>query len=85
MYFCHNVAPATGYTGVGYSTGPVGTLETTTSWFVCMNDYGDPNGEGSPNPTRWIWTEMDYPHGVWGWIPDKQITSDTDPIPDCFD
>ncbi|MFJ6893829.1 hypothetical protein [Streptomyces hokutonensis] len=61
----------------------VGYMNSTTSWFLCRDDYGDLNGEYN-NPghgSRWIYTEAD--NGQWGFMNDKNISSETNPLEEC--
>ncbi|AXG76744.1 hypothetical protein DVK44_02565 [Streptomyces paludis] len=58
-------------------------MYTTTSWFTgrsyCAGGNYD-NGTTSPHPYRWIYTQAD--NGQWGWMSDKDISSETNPLPD---
>jgi hypothetical protein len=83
VYYCYNIAPTpVWYTAFG--TPQVGTLESDPSWFACKIDDGEFNGEtNGPHPRRWLWTKADTPAGTWGWVPDDQIYSETDPVPNC--
>jgi hypothetical protein len=57
-------------------------MNSTTSWFLCRDDYGDLNGEfSSTHGRRWIYTEAD--NGQWGFMSDKNISSETDPLVEC--
>ncbi|MGW2768526.1 hypothetical protein [Streptomyces sp. NPDC001275] len=49
------------------------------SWFVCKFDGGQ--NHGGPHPTRWVYTQAD--NGVWGWMSDNDIASETNPLPSC--
>ncbi|EYT81167.1 hypothetical protein [Streptomyces sp. PsTaAH-124] len=82
-YYCRNTAPTAVYGGPNY-LNQVGTLNTSTSWFVCRDDGGAPNGETGPHPTRWLYVVADSPHGKIGWVPDKHIISETDPVEPCW-
>jgi hypothetical protein len=78
-YWCHNVNTAA-YIPASYDDS-VGSLDSNPSWFACKTDSGAWNGEGSPHPYRWVWTEAD--DGEWGWVPDSDIIDETNPIPYC--
>jgi hypothetical protein len=83
-YYCRNNAPTAVYQAATVGSGQVGTLQTSTSWFLCKFDGGENNGS-RPHPTRWLYTQADNPRGVWGYVPDKQVISETDSIPTwCF-
>lgn len=87
VYWCNNTAPTAVYVSSSYTYGggQKGTLTSSTSWFACKVDNGDYNGEANgPHPYRWLLTEADTPAGVWGWVPDKHIISETNPVPNCY-
>ncbi|MEU6389369.1 hypothetical protein [Streptomyces sp. NPDC046939] len=77
--YCHNVygAPVYGsYDGTGQV---VGRMYTTYSWFSCRLDKG--GYVGGPHPYRWLLTKAD--NGVWGWMKDTSISSETDSVIPC--
>ncbi len=78
-FYCYNVAGTPVYAHTTAGEQPIGTLYTGTNWFVCSLDYGD--YVGGPHPYRWLYTEAD--NGVWGWVRDTDIYSETDPIAAC--
>lgn len=62
----------------------VGHMYSTTSWFIERSDCTSglyANGESAPHPYRWIWTKAD--NGQWGWMSDKDISNETNPLPDA--
>ncbi|MER6441935.1 hypothetical protein ABT275_37220 [Streptomyces sp. NPDC001185] len=82
VFYCNNLAgePIHEFPDRG---NVVGYMNSTTSWFLCRDDYGDLNGEYN-NPShakRWIYTEAD--NGQWGFMNDKNISSETDPLTEC--
>lgn len=84
-YYCYNVSPTPVYGDVSLNAAQVGTLLSDPSWFLCKYDGGGFNGETSgPHPYRWLQTIADSPSGQWGWVPDKKIYSETNPVPNCF-
>lgn len=86
-YWCNNTAPTGVYESISYTygRGQVGTLKSNPSWFICKTDDGEYNGEANgPHPYRWLLTEADTPAGVWGWVPDKHVISETNPLPNCW-
>jgi hypothetical protein len=84
VFFCRNVAPQPVYAGDRTTSPRVGTLTSSTSWFICVSDIGENNGS-RPHPNRWLYTLADTPSGAWGYVPDKLVISETDSIPNiCF-
>jgi hypothetical protein len=59
----------------------VGKMYTTTSWFDCRDEDGNP-WVGGPHPYRWEFTQAD--NGAWGWMKDTSIISETNPLPICI-
>ncbi|HVV22801.1 MAG TPA: hypothetical protein VHF06_25420 [Pseudonocardiaceae bacterium] len=80
-YYCHNVGGIPVYNSE--FTAVVGYLNSTTSWFACRIDYGPANGEGSPHPNRWLWTLGDTSDEAWGYVSDKDIYDETNPVHAC--
>lgn len=80
-FYCENLPGAEIYTDESWPE-PADHLRTTTSWFLCKQDDGPPNGEEHPHPNRWLYTLGDD-NGEWGFVSDIDIHSETDPIPNC--
>ena len=80
---CYNTPGTPVYGGtVSDPRGQVGTLIYGVNWFACRTDSGDYNGEaGGPHPYRWLWTQAD--NGAWGWVSDKNISSETNSVTAC--
>ncbi|MET7355223.1 MULTISPECIES: hypothetical protein [Streptomyces] len=81
VFYCNNLAgePIHEFPDRG---NVVGYMNSTTSWFLCRDDYGDFNGEWNPShASRWIYTLAD--NGQWGFMNDKNISSETDPLTEC--
>ncbi|MET9670833.1 hypothetical protein ABZY19_36690 [Streptomyces sp. NPDC006475] len=86
-WWCNNVGGAGVYRweGVdGTTKRLVGRMNTTTSWFNGRSDcnhpiYNNGSGAGAPHPYRWIYTQAD--NGEWGWMSDKDIYNETNPLP----
>lgn len=79
--YCQNSPGAPVFYGPSYNSPQVGTMNTTNSYFFCRTDQGDPNGESAPHPYRWEFTQAD--NGAWGFMPDRYISSETDPLEVC--
>ncbi len=85
-WWCNNVGGAGVYRweGVdGTTRRLVGRMNTTTSWFEGRSDcqmYANGSGAGAPHPYRWIYTQAD--NGQWGWMSDKDIYNETNPLPE---
>ncbi|MEW2291267.1 hypothetical protein ABZ719_00965 [Streptomyces sp. NPDC006743] len=78
-YYCHNVYGAAVYNGFDNPGPIVGRMYTTYSWFSCRVDNGA--YVGGPHPYRWLLTKAD--NGVWGFMKDTSISSETDPVIPC--
>jgi hypothetical protein len=84
-WYCNNVPGAQVYGTVGDNhvypdpSTVVGSLNSSPSWFYCKED--NQAWVGGPHPTRWLMTVAD--NGRLGFVKDTDISSETDPVPDC--
>jgi hypothetical protein len=76
-WWCNNRVPTLIYASSGEV---IDRLWTNPSWFICRSDNG--GHVGGPHPNRWEWTQGDD-HGLWGWVKDIDIASETNPLPVC--
>ncbi|GII86661.1 hypothetical protein Ssi03_46510 [Sphaerisporangium siamense] len=76
-WWCVNAYGAPVYLpGTAY---PTASLTTTKTAFVCRVE-GSRNNTGR-HPYRWEWTQAS--NGLWGWVRDGDIASETDTLPVC--
>lgn len=80
-WYCNNTAPVIVYERPTTLSDPAGTVLTTTSRFICRGE-GQPHHQG-PHFNRWEKVPTDEPPGSWGWMLDSQISSETNPLPEC--
>ncbi|MEU0006868.1 hypothetical protein ABZ079_21975 [Streptomyces sp. NPDC006314] len=78
-YYCYNVYAAKVYDNFDGTGKVVGYMYTTYSWFSCRLDKGA--YVGGPHPYRWLMTKAD--NGVWGFMKDTSISSETNPVISC--
>ncbi|MET9364510.1 hypothetical protein ABZX93_26825 [Streptomyces sp. NPDC006632] len=78
-YYCHNAYGAAVYDSFDHPGKVVGRMYTTYSWFSCRIDKGA--YVGGPHPYRWLMTKAD--NGVWGFMKDTSISSETNPVISC--
>ncbi|MGQ4390242.1 hypothetical protein [Streptomyces sp. SAS_270] len=83
-WWCNNVSGAAVYepaptNGVPHADVVVGHMYSNPSWFVCYREDGP--YVGGPHPYRWVFTKAD--NGVWGYMKDTSIYSETNPLPVC--
>jgi hypothetical protein len=85
-WWCNNVSGAPVYGTVGDNhiypdpNTVVGYMYSNPSWFYCKED--DQAWVGGPHSTRWEMTVAD--NGRLGFMKDTAISSETDPLPNCF-
>ncbi|NEA56254.1 hypothetical protein G3I60_19405 [Streptomyces sp. SID13666] len=79
IFWCHNVYRAPVYKTSTTSSGIVGYMYSTNSWFSCRYDYGGYIGGG--HPTRWLFTTAD--NGAHGMMRDTDIYDETDTVQVC--
>jgi hypothetical protein len=85
-WWCNNVSGARVYGTVGDNhiypdpNTVVGYMYSNPSWFYCKED--DQAWVGGPHSTRWEMTVAD--NGRLGFMKDTAISSETDPLPNCF-
>ncbi|MFJ8053227.1 hypothetical protein [Streptomyces luteogriseus] len=78
-HYCYNVYAAQVYDNFNGTGKVVGYMYTTYSWFSCRLDNGA--YVGGPHPNRWLLTKAD--NGVWGWMKDTSVSSETNPLIPC--
>ena len=85
-WWCNNVsgAPVYGWVGDNHQYPDphtvVGYMYSNPSWFWCKED--NQAWVGGPHSTRWEMTVAD--NGQLGFMKDTAISSETDPVPDCY-
>lgn len=73
--YCYNEANVTVYRSPWVSSGSIGTLTTSHSWFVCYKPslYSYPANHNRPITYQWAWTVADTgTHGM-GWVPVNKL------------